>query len=606
MLEDRAGEWWVATDHGVYRFPKVSRFEQLARTPPKAVYTHRDGLAGEVVFRLFEDSGGDIWISAPRDESGLSRWERANETFQHFGKKDGLPFLQYPISFCEDRTGAIWMGFSLGGGLVRYRGGWFTHFTATDGVPEGGIFNLFIDSQGRLWVPGTRGGVCRIDSPEAEHPDFFTYTSADGLASNSIKCVTEDRWGRIYLGTARGIDRLDLATGNIRHYTTADGLLLGDPHGALQDNDGALWFRFSTGLVRLFPEPPAPQLPPPVLITGLRISGDARPIPALGEIEVAPIELDASRNQLQIDFVALGFSPGESLRYQYKLEGASNDWSPLGEQRSVNFANLAPNRYRFLVRAVNADGVVSDAPANFAFTILPPVWLRWWFIGIVTLLTGLAVYALYRYRVARLLELERVRTRIASDLHDDIGANLTRIAILSEVAHSQLQDGGLDIENPLSSIAQISRESVASMSDIVWAINPRRDHLSDLILRMRRLAGEILAGRKIGYEFIALESDSDIRLGADVRRNVLLIFKEIINNVARHSACANVYIEVRIERLRLILSVKDDGLGFEAEMPSEGNGLMNMKERAASLQGELLLSSIKGEGTEITLKIPCR
>ena len=237
MIEDSAGEWWIATSGGVYRFPGVTTFEQLGRTPPKAIYTKRDGLAGDVILRLFEDSRGDIWIGTV-SESGLSRWERSTDTIHQFTARDGLPFPDYPISFCEDSSGAVWIGFSIGGGLVRYKGGSFTRFTPTDGLAEGGIFNLYNDSQGRLWVPTTRGGVCRIDDPHAARPSIFTYTTADGLSSNSIRCVTEDRLGRIYFGTGRGIDRLDTGTGHIKRYTTVDGVLSGETNAALQDRDG--------------------------------------------------------------------------------------------------------------------------------------------------------------------------------------------------------------------------------------------------------------------------------------------------------------------------------------------------------------------------------
>jgi signal transduction histidine kinase/ligand-binding sensor domain-containing protein len=614
VLEDSAAEWWVATNNGLYRFPKAGSVEQLSRTSPKAIYTTRDGLAGNTILRLFEDSRGDIWISAVGVGGWVTRWERATETFHHYTAKDNLPFFadSYVISFSEDRTGAVWIGFSysaragVSGGLVRYRDGRFEHFTSADGLPEGGIFNLFVDSSGRLWVPTTRGGVCRTDNPERQRPSFSTYTTANGLASNSVKCVAEDRWGRIYFGTGRGIDRLDPATNNLRHYTTADGVLLGDVWGALRDRDEALWFSFSSGLVRLTPEPESPPLPPPILITGLTVAGGVRAISALGENELAPVEFGSGENQLKIDFVALGFSPGEGLRYQYKLEGSNEEWSPLTEQRTVIFANLAHGRYRFLARAVNADGAASESPASFSFTIPPPIWQRWWFVMLAALTTCLAAYALYRYRVARLLELERVRTRIASDLHDDIGANLTRIAILSEVAHAQSRKDNESVDSPLSSIAQISRESVASMGDIVWAINPRRDHLIDLVQRMRRLASEVFAGRKIEFEFRAPESEDDLRLGADVRRDVFLVFKEAVTNAARHSGCSNVEIELHIERSWLVLSVRDNGRGFDPESSTEGYGLVSIRRRAASLGGQLQLNSIEGEGSEIILRVPRR
>jgi ligand-binding sensor domain-containing protein/signal transduction histidine kinase len=606
ILEDRAGEWWVASRQGLLRFPKAADFETLARQQPKAIYTTRDGLAGNVVLRLFEDSRGDIWIGVVGESSGLSRWQRATGTFQHFAATDGVPFPEYPTSFCEDRTGSVWIGYSFGGGLVRYSAGRFTRFTSADGLAEGGIFNLFLDSQGRLWIPTTRGGVCRVDHPEAERPEFRTYTTADGLASNNVGSVTEDRWGRIYIGNGRGIDRLDVATGHVRHYTTSEGVLLGRSEAALQDRDGALWFSCATGLMRLIPEPDQPPLAPLVLITGLRIAGDAQAISALGEIEIAPLELSANRNQLQVDFVALGFSPGEGLRYQYKLEGASEDWSPLAEQRTVNFANLAPGGYRFLVRSANADGVISETPASFSFTILPPFWQRGWFVALIALLTGLMAYAVYRYRLARLLELERVRTRIAADLHDDIGSSLSQIAVLSEVLRKQLGAPAAPVAKNLSLINRVSQEALDSMSDIVWAINPQQDHLSDLVRRMRHVASEMLPGRAIEFSFTAPTAEHDLKLGADIRRQVFLMFKEATNNIVRHSECRRAEIELKIEGGWLALTVTDDGKGFDPRRTSEGNGLANLRRRARALGGETQVSSGKGKGTTVAIRIAHR
>jgi Predicted periplasmic ligand-binding sensor domain len=478
VLEDHTGEWWITTSAGICRFPKVSKPEQLAHTLPKAIYTIREGLASNFIFRLFEDSSGDIWISSlggDKGPIGLSRWERSTEVFHHYTEKDNLPgFDEFTVSsFVEDRAGNLWIGgFGEKGGLVRYRDGRFTLFTANDGAPVSQIHNLFIDSAGRLWVATFGSGLMRMDDPAAEHPRLVTYTTADDLSSNEINGVSEDEWGHLYIGTGRGIDRLDLAAGRIKHYTTADGLPSGWMSGALRDRKGALWFSFRTGLARLVPEPDPKPVPPLILLTGLRIAGKTQPISALGETEIAPVELGADKNQLQIDFVALGFSPSEGLRYQYKLEGASEDWSQLADQRTVNFANLAPGVYRFLVQAVNADGVVSETAASFPFTILHPVWQRWWFLALGGAFVGLIAYALYRYHVARLLDLERVRTRIATDLHDDIGANLSLIAMASEVARRQSREDDQQMTEALSLISGTSRELVDSMGDIVWAVNP--------------------------------------------------------------------------------------------------------------------------------------
>src|SRR5262249_35886110 len=157
-----------------------------------------DGLGANEIFRLFEDSRGDIWISTLGNPKGvLTRWERATETFHCYSPADGIP-EPAPTAFCEDPAGNIWIGFYLGG-LLRYSQGRFTLFTQADGVPPGFVGGLYLDRAHRLWVATGEGGVARVDDPAAEHPTFFTYSAANGLASNQANGVTEDRWGMIYI-----------------------------------------------------------------------------------------------------------------------------------------------------------------------------------------------------------------------------------------------------------------------------------------------------------------------------------------------------------------------------------------------------------------------
>ncbi len=606
-LQDRAGEWWVPTSQGLLRFPAVARVAQLARTPPKAVYTTRDGLPFNDVFRLFEDSHGDIWISTisglPRT---LSRWERATQTLHTFSEADGFVSLKMgpPDAFGEDASGDLWIG-HWGGGLTRYAAGRFVSFTEADGLPQGMIRSIFLDHNRQLWIASSTGGLARIDDPTALRPHFTNYTTAEGLSSNDVWCISEDSFGRLYVGTGRGVDRLDPQTGRFKHYTTSDGLLMGKVTSAFRDSHGVLWFASNVhGLSRLVPERDPVHPPPPVLISGLRIAGEAYPMSRLGETELPRIDLGPNQNQLNIDFVGLTFGPGEELRYQYKLEGADKDWSVLSDHRSVNYANLAAGRYRFLVRAVNAEGVTSVTPATVAFTILPPVWRRWWFLGLVAICAGFAIYAAHRQRVRRLVELERVRTRIATDLHDDIGANLSLIAMLSEVARGFVKNDDRRMKEWFSTIASTSRDTVDAMSDIVWAVNPNRDQLSDLTQRMRRFADDILGTREITLDFRAPEMERGLKVGADLRREVFLIFKESINNMVRHSQCTAANVELRVEQGWLDLRVHDNGRGFDPASANEGNGLASMQQRASKLGGSLEITAPNGQGTSVNLKVP--
>jgi ligand-binding sensor domain-containing protein/signal transduction histidine kinase len=606
------GEWWLGTGQGVYRFPATDDFAQLKRARPLAVYADEAGLPvghykGRVVlqvFRLFEDSRGDMWVSAIAP-LGLARWERAADRWHDLRNAPGVPTTGDEIaqSFGEDRNGNVWVGFSTG--AARYRGGRFDFFGAGEGLPPGRIQHVYSDAAGRLWLASSRSGLVRVDDPGAERPAFRAYTTAEGLSSDSAEVVTEDSAGRIYVGTGRALDRLDPATGHVEHFTTAEGLAPGAIRAAFRAADGALWFGTSKGLSRYAPARGARAAPPPILITGLQVAGAAQTVSALGETEVALPELSSDQNQLRIDFVGLSFAPGEVLRYQYKLEGSDADWGPPVEQRTVNYASLAPGRYRFNVRAVTSDGEASAQPASVSFTIPRPVWQRWWFLALAALALALAAYAAYRYRVARLLEVAEMRTRIATDLHDDIGANLTKIAILSEVVKQRQGNGGTaGVGHQLSSIARISRESVAAMSDIVWAINPERDSLRDLVRRMRQHAEEVFTARDIELSFDAPPAGRNLRLGADVRRDLLLIFKEAVNNAARHSGCARVGIDFETGGARLTLRVADDGAGFDTAAESDGQGLGSMRRRAERLGGTFEVESGEGSGTTITVRIP--
>jgi ligand-binding sensor domain-containing protein/signal transduction histidine kinase len=632
IFQDSRGEWWMPTSQGLARYPRSRQLEELARTRPKAIYAKRDGLLGDLIFRLFEDSRGDIWISTINQGDGMTRWERATETFHRYSPADGIPGSA-PTAFCEGASGDLWIGF-YHGGVARYRAGRFTFFSNGDGVPPGMVRGLYFDSVGRLWVATSEGGALRIDDPAADRPRFTTYTTADGLLTNEATCVTEDQWGMIYIGTGRGINRLDPATGRMRAFTTADGLANSFINVACRDREGALWFGTLKGLSRLIPEPDRPSLPPPIRVSALRISGDSQPLSELGATEVTVRDLDANRNHIQIDFFSISFGLGESLRYQYKLEGSSADWGEPGSERSVNYANLAPGSYRFLVRAVNSIGATSDKPAAVAFRILPPIYKRWWFIAIAAFVitSGALAFARYRYqrlravqeaqealrrsREERLTELERVRTRIATDLHDDIGSSLTQIAILSEVAHQRVDSG--DPERgmqPLSRIISVSNELVDTMSDIVWAINPKKDHLSDLLQRMRRFASDIFTARGIALRFNAPDGASDIELGANVRREVFLIFKESVNNVVKHSGCTRAEVAFRVEVDWLTLTVSDNGKGFDTKLAGGGdvqsvssakggNGLFSMRKRAQEMNGRFEIISREGEGTTATLRVP--
>lgn len=601
-MRARDGEWWIGTGAGLYRFPAVDDLRKLKTTRPAAIYTTKDGLANQQVFRIFEDSRSNIWISTIGPVNGLAYWDPATGSLRDVAATAGFPAAREDLAraFASDPTGNVWIGFNSG--LARYRQGTVSFFTTKEGLPKGGVSQLYLDRSGRLWFASSRSGLVRVDRPDADRPEFVSYTTAQGLSSDITSVITEDHNGNLYVGTGRGLDQMDPASGRIKHFTTADGLISGLMLGAFCDSAGTLWIGTSQGLSRFVPVMEAGTAAPPVLITKLSVAGAQQMVSALGETEMLLPELGSSQNQVQIDFVGLSFASGDVLRYQYKLDGADANWSALADRRTVNYANLAPGHYAFHVRAMNSDNQASVQPAIITFTILPPIWRRWWFLSLMALAILFVIYLIYRYQVARLLEVANVRTRIATDLHDDIGANLTKIAILSEVARQQLKPTEGNGDSPLSAIARISRESVSDMSDIVWAINPARDSLLDLTRRMRQHAGEMFALGDIELVFDAPGAEHSLRLGVDVRRNLYLIFKEAVNNAARHANCSRVEVKLEVEGGQLTLIIADNGRGFDLNVASEGQGLTSMRQRAQSLGGSCEVES--GEaGTTVRVKL---
>ena len=637
-FESVDGEWWIAAVDGVRRYPKVARFEDLNNTPPKKIYAKRDGLQGTEAFMLFEDSRGDVWITT--DSGGghdcLARWDRKSDTLVRYFSADGeLPADSGPVSFAEDNYGNMWIGFFFGG-IARYKDGHFHFFTAKDGMAESMPGALYKDDSGRIWIGTSGEGLYRVDDTNAEQPVFKNISTRDGLSSNQVICLTGDRFHQVYAGTGRGINRLD-QNGNIAVFTQADGLPSNYITRCAAGKDGALWFVSRNTLVRYTPEQKTAVVPGAVYIDRVSVNGNPQRISALGETQINLPDLTYDQNQVQISFFALTFGAGENIKYQYRLD--EQEWSQPTIEQTINL-NLTSSKHSFLVRAVRADGATSPEPAALNLRILSPIWQRWWFLSIAALFVAGVVLSTYRYRISnlrqvnaalreanlaeeelrrsreeRVAELEQVRSRIATDLHDDIGSSLTQIAVLSEVAQAQAGKGK-DNGQPeaLRKITDVSNELVGTMSDIVWAINPAKDHLSDLTQRMRRVASDLLSPKGIAVHFRSREEDRAITIKTNSRREVFLIFKESINNIAKHAEASKVDIDLEIKKELLLLKIVDDGKGFVCGPPSfedtfssegpSGNGLRNMRKRAAEMGGRFDIDSSPGRGTITFLELP--
>jgi ligand-binding sensor domain-containing protein/two-component sensor histidine kinase len=601
LLQSRSGEWWAATTHGLCRFPAVPA-AALLESRPLACY------ADERIFHIFEDSRGDIWASAGHNR--LLRWKRGTGRIVYLCPDGGeseirCGFGELVSALAEDRQGDVWLGM-WSGELWRYAGGGFTRFPKGEIAPHGAVFSLYVDSAGRLWIAASGSGLLVMADPAAQAPRLATYDISKGMSSNLVRSIVEDRFGRIWAGTARGVVCLDPRTGAIRRFSTADGLPQAVFRSAIQDRSGALWFATSQGLARIVPQAPAEAVPPAALLTGIRIAGEEYPVSVLGENRVRQAVLEPGRNRVEIEFAAPGGGSDENVRYKFMLAGADPGWSAPQTEHGVDYRNLRSGSYRFLVKTVDLNGVDSASVAEFDFRILPPVWLRWWFVLPAALAILSAAYWLHHYRLTHLLAIERMRTEIATDLHDDIGASLARIAILSDVARMTLERHQEISAAPLARIGGMARELLDSLNDIVWSIRATEASVDSLVSRMREFALDVLAQ---GDASFLLECDEGLGarlIGPDTRRHLLLIFKECVHNIAKHSNCTAARAALRFAGGQLTMTVSDDGRGAAAGIGSghRGNGIPNMVRRARAMGGEIEFQENPAGGHTVVVRIP--
>jgi ligand-binding sensor domain-containing protein/signal transduction histidine kinase len=599
VVQDREGAWWAASAAGVARYAATMDVRDLKGKAPGQVYSVRDGLPSSTILRIFRDSRDDIWAGT---NDGLAHWTRATGRWRAFRTADLIPGSAVAASadaFAEDGSGDVWAGMHPSG-LVRFRG--VGHQLFTDGVPRGSINSLLSDSQGRLWIGSSQGGVGRMDHPSADQPQVRTYGLEQGLSSEQVFSLAEDNEGRIYVAGGRGVDRLDTKTTTLHHFTSSSGLPPGDTQFLFRDRQGNIWFASFYGLARYRPEPDHTSDPPAPLLRALRVDGNPYPISETGDRVVTGMDLAPGHSNVEVEFRAVNFDIGEGLRYQYWLEGADDDWSKPSDEQTVRYANLAPGHYRFAVRSITESGRMSNGEASLTFQVLPVFWRRSWFLGLAMLAIVSGAIFLHRYRLNHLLALERVRTRLASDLHDDLGAGLAEIAILSEVAKRQEQPRTIELLDGIAGRARSLREAV---TDIVWTVDPREDSLADLVLRLRQTAFTMLESEERSVEFLAPSEELlAVELAPAVRRHVLLFFKEVVTNVVRHAAATAIRVEIETVKGRLRISIRDNGRGFDLQQRNVGRGLKSMEYRAREVRGSFKMQSALGMGAEIELSLP--
>ena len=325
-------------------------------------------------------------------------------------------------------------------------------------------------------------------------------------------------------------------------------------------------------------------------------------------LEEKSIALRYYQNYFSIEFAAPAFT-GEPVKYAYMLQGLDKNWLNAGNRNFVNYSNLRGGNYVFKVRASNSKGNWSNEIASINITVIPPFWRKGWFFFICAVVIAGAVYTLYRYRISELLKRQAIRNKIAQDLHDNMGSTLGSISVYSQVAKIYNQQNKQEaLEETLEKIGETSGEMINEMGDIVWAINPRNDHIGTIFQRMESYAKPLLQLKNIEFNFSYDEAIPSLNLQMDKRKNFYLIFKEAVNNAVKYADCKTLVVTVRLEHRKIHLIIQDDGKGFDMQQLQSalskslsGNGLRNMQMRAKEMKAQFDINSASGKGTCISL-----
>lgn len=595
-LHARDGRWWVASGSGVLRYPAAATLAAVRDGTPALL---RAGLPGGNVFRIFEDRAGTVWVGVAGSLPHLSRW---NERGRRFESVEGPAGECLPTVFREAPDGALWIG-CYSGDLVRARDGRFERVVLGDPAPRDRVEDALFDRRRRLWV-ATRSGLYRTDRPAEPRVAFRRLGTGDGLGSEDVWSLLEDDAGVVWIGHGRGIDRFDPESGAVRHVTTMAGLAGAQQTVAWRGPDGTLWFGGPQGLSASRGRGNAPPAPATPRLVALVAGGVSRALAGRGVTELPSFDLGPESRSLELRFVSPGLFGSTPPRYRVRITGGGAPLELNSTNGLVTLAAPGAGTYALEARAIDETGHASATPARVAFRILPPFYARWWFLVLAGAGAAASIALLVRARVRKRLELERVRTRIASDLHDDLGASLSKVAISSEVLAARLPAEAADLAPRLHGIAEHAREMVDSLGDIVWSVDPRLDRWSDLAGRMRHFGGEFLLPLGIEFELAEEGVDGDRPLAAELRRALFLAFKEGVNNAAKYARASRVDVRLRVAGRAIVLSVKDDGRGFDPAAVARGRGIDSLEARARALGGQCAVRPVAGGGTELEFRVP--
>ncbi|HEY0677122.1 MAG TPA: two-component regulator propeller domain-containing protein [Chitinophagaceae bacterium] len=570
----------------------------------ETVYLNHPVFDLRTVRQLSEDKDGNIWFGTQHGR--LIKWDAVkgsrniNDGFELVHTFTSNIFRVKP-----DKDGFIWVGTYLEGLFVLDQSG-----NIIANYNDKGATGRTLMSNGAsdiLFYNDSLVVVCAsaLSILNKRTGNIKLITVYDGLPSNTANTVQKDEDGNLWIGLINGLCRYNVKKNIFTLFSQKDGIVRNEFHNGSSYvlMDGRMIFSSQEDFIYFNPQQILPSSSPPdVSITDFKLFNTYLPPDSI--LQLDRVMLNHDQNSITIEFAALSFLQKDKMIYYIMMEGIDDDWTRVDRYNIANFTLLPPGDYLFKVKCENGDGIPSKNITSLKIHIRPPFWRQEWFILLCIFAMAGLIYLAHRMRVQQLMQMEKVRGRIARDLHDDMGSTLSTINILSEMAKMKVDKDTQKTSEYISKISDNSNRMMEAMDDIVWSINPMNDSMQRITARMREFATGVLEAKNMEVVFRVDEKVKDIKLDMEARRDFFLIFKEAVNNVAKYSQAKHAVIDINIQSHRLIMQIQDDGMGFDVQQADSGNGLTNMKKRAESLNGTLSIESVHELGTKVRLEAP--
>ncbi|MET0463089.1 MAG: two-component regulator propeller domain-containing protein [Chitinophagaceae bacterium] len=518
-----------------------------------------------------------------------------------------MPGIDYTIEnmFYDRAARKLWVS-QLNGGLRIYNTARSLDLVLTDSSVSRNISSISAGKNGLIWISTRDKGLFQV-TLENNHLKVLQHIGrAEGLSSDLCTAVLESTEGKLFTGNTSSMDIIQHVNNSYVINNLAAQLgYYNEIYSLAEDGKGNIWAGGLNGLLML-----------PANANLLSVSNARTFITRmqLNDSIISPTDIDEGnllilaphQNDITFEFASPYMKNESVVKYTYRLlRKGDTAWSKPFTNTTLALKDLPPGSFRFEVRALLPGGNESGEVGSVSFRIRSPWYWSWWFITLCILSLFSLTYAIYRYRLRQVIRLQQVRNRIASDLHDDIGSTLTNINILSSLGRRNL-DEPAQAREFLNRITEEVNSSSQALDDIIWSVNTSNDGLDETAARMRRYAAELFDAGNVRYEFELDHQLAQRKLSMEQRRDFYLVFKETLNNIFKHAEARNVWINVQIEKGNLIMSVRDDGKGFDVHAETHRNGLKNLRVRVNHWNGYIQVRSSPGAGTIIVVSMPVK